>query len=487
MSGEEGAELHGGDITVDGGTSENVYTWTQKWATIQMQLNQLHRECDELLGSSRTSNPRKFGLTNAELADLRDENKCLELAFDKWDDDLYRTLSVIRAKVREFSSTAENIREQMLRKSALELEHRITRYKSQQKVDFDSIMAEEERLSSLMENASRRFSKWQQSSFLTSSPKKYNPAAYQSCGGRPEEDPRLEGIRRAIMKIADQIDHEGGRTGGWSTADHEAFLKVVTGCPGREPEGLLREQVMDRIIRKLPSQLGHDEVKEHIDWWCRYNELEADKKALMEQYRERKELWQRKEGDDHEADLAAERRMAEKRRAAEEAARVERKRLIEQWKKEKEEAARKREEEAVASRAVTNGPTAAELERRRKEKQVGQDSGRLTAYREGKLRREQEEQRLRREREATARRCRSTERPRFEQRNAEIIRGLTNARAQREDSEIKAQRREQKKRRIKAREEEKKEQTELMDTERKKHGVVVAEKFGKAPGSFAGS
>ncbi|KAF4751611.1 hypothetical protein FOZ63_025006 [Perkinsus olseni] len=181
--------------------------------------------------------------------------------------------------------------------------------------------------------------------------------------------------------------------------------------------------------------------------------------------------------------------MAEKRRAAEEAARVERKRLIEQWKKEKEEAARKREEEAVASRAVTNGQTAAELERRRKEKQVGQDSGRLTAYREGKLRKEQEERRLTHEREATARRCRSTERTRFEQRNAEMIRGLTSARAQREDSEIKAQRREQKlsapyetvttrlfdatasqKRRIKAREEEKKEQTELIDTERKKHG-----------------
>ncbi|KAF4729192.1 hypothetical protein FOZ62_024469, partial [Perkinsus olseni] len=112
---------------------------------------------------------------------------------------------------------------------------------------------------------------------------------------------------------------------------------------------------------------------------------------------------------------------------------------------------------------------------------------RLTAYREGKLRKEQEERRLTHEREATARRCRSTERTRFEQRNAEMIRGLTSARAQREDSEIKAQRREQKKRRIKAREEEKKEQTELIDTERKKHGVVVAEKFGKAPGSFAGS
>lgn len=34
--------------------------------------------------------------------------------------------------------------------------------------------------------------------------------------------------------------------------------------------------------------------------WSRYNELEADKKALIEQYRERKEQWQKKRADNAE-------------------------------------------------------------------------------------------------------------------------------------------------------------------------------------------
>ncbi|KAF4658763.1 hypothetical protein FOL47_007855, partial [Perkinsus chesapeaki] len=427
----------------------------------------------------------QYGLTNAEVTDLRDENKCLELAYDKWEDDLYHAVTTIRSKVRNFTVDAPNLSGETLRKNALELEHRITRYKSQQKVDFDSITAEEERLGGLLENATKRFSKWQQSVFLAGSPKKYDPAAYQS----KSEDPRLEEIRRAIMKIADQVAREGGRTGGWSVADHDAFLKVVNGrqhqWSGTE---LLRDnEIIDRIVWKLPSQLGREEVEEHIRWWYRHNELEADKRALMEQYKERKDVWQKKRGAAEEADFQAERRAADKRKAAEEAARLDRKRLIEQWKKEKEEA-QVREQAAAADRPTTADVTQAEIERRRRNRQ------RIVAYREEKLRREEEDRKLNRQREAVARRCRSMERTKFEQRNAEVIRRMTRVRSQREVMEIKTERKERKvawiaaqlsapydsvvsrlyettasqKGRVKAREVEEKEQEELLEREREK-------------------
>jgi len=107
----------------------------------------------------------------------------------------------------------------------------------------------------------------------------------------------------------------GGRNGGWDVRDQDVFLRAWTQSITSEIEKQLagsdtpdidlslssRALVMKRCQPLLPA-MGEEEISEHISWYCITLHLHAQKKELLERWRNEREKESQKLLEEEERD-----------------------------------------------------------------------------------------------------------------------------------------------------------------------------------------
>jgi hypothetical protein len=186
-------------------------------------------------------------------------------------------------------------------------------------------------------------------------------------------------IKREIEEIDATVEKKGGRNCGWIPEDHDDFVKLLN-KNGKNPRSIAFKAVLHR---NFPI-FSDDEITQHIDLFCAQQELNEQKKRLVERYKllqkktAESELAQLKKAEQDENSNLENQKTKEQR----EKERQRRKEQLEKWQREKEREAaelRKKEQEDKLRRAVSMDE---ERQREVKEKLAKQEA--LRRYKEKK-------------------------------------------------------------------------------------------------------
>jgi len=202
----------------------------------------------------------------------------------------------------------------------------------------------------------------------------------------------MKHIKVEIEQIEVAIEKKGGRYCGWIPEDHEDFLKLLL----KNGKNSRSAAFKHALHRNFPI-FSDDEITQHIDLYCAQQELNEQKRKLVEKYK----LLQKKAAEselaqlkiiDQDENVQLENQKTKEQREKE---RLRRKEQLERWQKEKEREAaelKRRTQEEKLKRA-----TSMEEERQKelKEKLAKQEA--LKKYKEKKemeLKLMQEQQKL---------------------------------------------------------------------------------------------
>jgi len=384
-------------------------------------------------------NPRC--MTRDQLAELKDENSQNAAQRDKWEEDLYTNLSMIRKRVKSLAQNMEVAPADQLKHLVIDVERQFDRFKRNQRQEYDAFAITESGLFETLGSMEERFEGWVQGPSGLCPPRPQSGAQSRessqddrplSARSRCSQDQELNDIKDRLEALEMDLQHEGGNTGNWPRDDHETFVRVI-----RKFKGEATPQAFERLAEMLPH-LAHEALVNHVQWYTEYENRQKLKKRLLEMWRERRSILSHAPVEPQLEDLPKEEQAAlrEQRRLFEEQdrqVRAEKKRLIAEWKQ-----ARAEEEERAMQRNERERHEALLKEAQKRDQQLKQREV-VETYRQARQIDEEKKkaQQMHKARTAQRRALSCEDKQRIQKRNAELFRkklsGVVEARAHMQD------------------------------------------------------
>lgn len=129
-------------------------------------------------------------------------------------------------------------------------------------------------------------------------------------GDAHEEDEEVRRLRAALAELEASLRAAGGPSGGWTSLDHAAFLRVSRPmCASQNAP----ELVVQSLCERLPH-IDQESIEEHLQWFFQHEAMEAEKRSLLARWRERIAHLADEARAADAADIEAQRHRADQRR-----------------------------------------------------------------------------------------------------------------------------------------------------------------------------
>jgi len=306
-------------VSNGGAQVRTIGVWQEQYRQLCLQAWSAESDCIR----ETTQNSRV--LAQDQLADMRIELATLDAERKKWieamwNDGLVKVRKRIRTLGRNVSFMANRSEVHRMVQAA---EHDLHLYAEKSRQEYESLATQEWQLSDALDVALHRFEAWMNEEPATvasacahrgprriarsasvggtaghlgsSSPSFSSRAATKKSSqkGLAAKDD-VTRIRGAVDKLTKEIEQRGGPTGGWSTEDHDAFMKLFTKH---------KKQASIHFVDELQSVLpliSHEGVVAHVAWLSGYDKRLQEKKQLLSEWRAMKAVsaTQRDDGND---------------------------------------------------------------------------------------------------------------------------------------------------------------------------------------------
>eukprot|EP00929_Paragymnodinium_shiwhaense_P012953 TRINITY_DN120823_c0_g1_i1.p1 TRINITY_DN120823_c0_g1~~TRINITY_DN120823_c0_g1_i1.p1 ORF type:complete len:687 (+),score=193.64 TRINITY_DN120823_c0_g1_i1:106-2166(+) len=331
---------------------------------------------------------------------------------ERWQEALWGDLGRLRKRIRALGQNARCARPGQLQVVARGVERELEGFKSRQRQEYEALASEEASLSDFLTSAARRMEAWaaepsalslkrgdknasaaalaagqseEPGSVAAESPGKPGTkrngsrkrpssgstkrstaaaAAKEAAAASIAEDAKLEEISARLADLDAEEKQSGGATGGWSCGNHDIFCRIF-----RMFKHQATAQCYARLQERLP-EVPVAKLEEHVVWWSQNEARQAERRALVLQWRSRRNELEREVAAKEEEQQSAEleqKRQAEKQRQMQNA---EQKRLVSEWKRQRAE----EEERAASLHRVSEQEQAGKQRRAEQERQKQQQA-----------------------------------------------------------------------------------------------------------------
>jgi len=267
-----------------GDAARTVNAWREQWK--QLGLQAWSAESD---GRRETQNPRS--LSTEQLEELRSTLRSGETDFGVWEKELWAGLTKVRKRVHVLARNMHFAPHHGdVRRMVQCAEHDLRIFAEQTRQEEDELAALECSLEDTLESSLARFEGWcSQDSSLRRPPENMSkPSRPPSCsrlpqtskgGGPSKATQELDSMHEELDKLTAEITADGGSTGGWSSDDHDTFLRVFHKFKRKTGVEFIAE------VQQLLPEKQHEDLVEHVRWLLLYEDRQLQKRQFVEKWR----------------------------------------------------------------------------------------------------------------------------------------------------------------------------------------------------------
>lgn len=288
--------------------------WKAEYKQIKKKISSFEADILKLFPFIQTTT-----LKNELIQLYNNEEKC-EFDRSKEREDIFLTLSLIRKdiksfkeKIKYFDKSEANVNK--IQEITLSLETKMSDFQTKQMQIFDDLAQQEEKFCNDLDLFSNRLESYENNQIILENKQKkpkpfstnfikeqeeneeyssfysendINEKKNKETDEENEEndneiqeiDHEMEQMKAKITSIDKKIKSNGGVSCGWPDEDHKDFLKIRT----KHKNNINRAVFFDDCVSAFPLY-PPDDIKMHIESFKIYQNLENEKKRLVEEYK----------------------------------------------------------------------------------------------------------------------------------------------------------------------------------------------------------
>ena len=243
------------------------------------------------LNSVNSREGNEFALEQRDIAKQRDSTLHL----------IQKRLQGFKTGLKNIDNRLKSVREQKrgaydpeeLQKYLESFEAKLTSYKGSMRAEYDQLKHEEDRLGVEVTAMCEKIEGWERSSSSSSG----NDAAAAAAEAKSSQRARIQNryekqveLQSKIGAIDRQLASAGGMYCGWDGRDHDAFVRAwvqsTSASQGAHAlSGAQRKVLMKRCVAHIPVKT-EEELEAHVDWYVAHLELSAQKKVLLDEWKD---------------------------------------------------------------------------------------------------------------------------------------------------------------------------------------------------------
>lgn len=346
-----------------------VRDWEVEWSALLAEAESLEAEC---AAHVQRGLMRPRWMSASQLGDVMADMDGVVREGDQWRQTLWEGLLDVRRLVRELEQNAAlGSQPGRLLAASRNLERQVNAFKSEQLLRFEAVADEEEELERFLHTWAPRFDRWVAEPSALAAPS-VEPTTCSGSGSpaspegdeEPNEDDQF---RNELAELEATIKACGGRTGGWSSASHDVFLRIFRSFQS-EPSAAFYK----RAAQWLPDKTQED-VAEHVAWFAEHESLQLQKGQMLQRWRQRRADTTAEAVSEMTSQHRAQLRVARER---EERAREETRLRIAEWRRSQTD-----DRERCVARQRASSEQQSRREREQLQKRQMQNAQHLVAYR----------------------------------------------------------------------------------------------------------
>lgn len=256
--------------------------WREQWR--QLGLQAWSAESDS---RRETQNPRS--LSQEHLEELRAELLKGDTNLRGWETELWGGMAKVRKRIKVLARSVHFAPHQGdIRRMVQAAEHDLRIFAEQTRHEEDELAALECSLQDTLESSLVRFEGWcAQESALRKPPESVSKSSRppscsrvrQADASSKKEAKQLDSMHEQLDKLAADMVADGGDTGGWSSDDHDTFLRVFRKYKRKTGVEFIAE------AQQLLSHKEHEDLVGHISWMLVHEDRQLQKRQLVEKWR----------------------------------------------------------------------------------------------------------------------------------------------------------------------------------------------------------